>query len=99
MLMPISNIELHQDNYFAANLLGHWQDCSPGCGACCIVPEIKNPDGTIFKHANQRCKHLSVDNSCRIHSSKDRPQECRDFSCRAVSIWQRTLLQQFLDEQ
>ncbi|MFP4351027.1 MAG: YkgJ family cysteine cluster protein [Thermodesulfobacteriota bacterium] len=56
-------------------------ECRPGCGACCIAPSISHPipgmpDG---KPAGVRCFQLTPDNRCRLFSSPERPQVCRDL--------------------
>lgn len=56
-------------------------ECRIGCGACCIAPSISSPipgmpDG---KPAGVRCIHLTVDYTCGIYESHDRPEVCDKF--------------------
>ncbi|MBN1782369.1 YkgJ family cysteine cluster protein [bacterium] len=57
-------------------------NCRPGCAACCIVISISSPIPGMphGKPAGVRCIHLSEDNRCRIHSSPEYPDVCRNFT-------------------
>jgi hypothetical protein len=49
-----------------------------GCRLCCVLLPVDLPEG--HKPANQRCSHLSTSKGCTIY--KDRPNPCRQWSCR-----------------
>lgn len=55
--------------------------CRLNCGACCIAPSITSfipgmPEG---KPAGVRCIHLTIDNSCQLFNTEERPDVCQLF--------------------
>jgi hypothetical protein len=68
------------------NIMGEAKDCSPNCGACCIVLKIDQKD--LQKPAKTRCPYLTENYECEkmLAMSEDELQSAKKIKQGAQSI-------------